>query len=131
MKQKKPNLLLIEPDKLLSSVYAEELAKKFTVTPCLTAEKAMSVLAIHKPDIIVLEITLPEYNGLDILYDLQSYTDSKNIPVVILSFINKEDIGMSEQQLHALSVQTHLYKPTVTPKKILQEIQSLKLVTHE
>lgn len=127
----KPYLLLIEPDSSLSAVYSKELAKKFTVTACLTAQEAMSVLAGQKPDVIVLEFALPGYNGMDILYDLQSYTDSRGIPVVALSYMNKEDIDMNEQQLRALSVRTHLYKPVVTPRRILQELQSLKLVSHE
>lgn len=128
MSQKKPHLLLIEPDKLLLSKYTRELVKEYTVTPCLMAEEAMGVLAAHKPDAVVLEIALPEYNGIDILYDLQSYSDSKGIPVVVLSFLNKEDLDMSESQLRALSVRAHFYKPAVTPRKILQDIKGLKLV---
>lgn len=126
--QIKPKLLLIEPDEILRDAYVKELCKKYIVSSCTTAEKSLKMLTAYTPDLILLEILLPFHNGLDIIYDLQSYTENRDIPVIILSYLTKNDLGVEDEDSRRLSIYNYLYKPTTTPKQLLVELKKLNMV---
>lgn len=45
----------------------------------------------HDPDLIILDINLPHVNGLDIARRLHADPDARNIPVIMVSGLEKED----------------------------------------
>lgn len=124
----KNKLLLIEPDKTLGNLYYEELTKGFDITYCTNASDALAGISRKLPDIIVLEIMLPEHNGIEVLYDLQSYTESKKIPVVLLSYMDLKNLDINSSQLEQLSVSEIIYKPLVSPKELRKKIENINLV---
>lgn len=125
---KKPKLIIVEPDQNLCKSYKRALKQKFDIKFCFSAEETLEELAHKLPDLIVIEMLLPLHNGIDILYDLQSYSDSKDVPVVINSYLSKDDLSISEEQFNQLSIYSYLYKPQTTPKKLLVELEKLNLV---
>ena len=49
----------------------------------------------HMPDLITLDVMMPEMDGWEVLNALQSNDETKNIPVIMLSMANEPDIGYS------------------------------------
>jgi DNA-binding response OmpR family regulator len=54
----------------------------FLVTDAATGERAMELLAQHDPDVILLDLNLPDMSGLDVLVDV---TKTRSTPVIVLS----------------------------------------------
>ncbi|MCI0482270.1 MAG: response regulator [Candidatus Dadabacteria bacterium] len=85
-----PKVLLIEDEESLRKLYTKILnAKNYTVEAAADGEDALSVLKIFRPDVIVLDIVMPNYNGVEFLKILKNDVELKSIPVVMLTALSE------------------------------------------
>ncbi|MFI5322836.1 MAG: PleD family two-component system response regulator [Thermodesulfobacteriota bacterium] len=83
-------VLLIEDEESLRNLYTKILSSKnYTVETSADGIEALSILKTFKPDMIVLDIVMPNYNGMEILKILKNDNDYKNIPVVMLTALSE------------------------------------------
>ncbi len=116
-------IMWVEDDLLLSDM----ISRKCTINECallhaIDSVQAFEILSKEKPDIIILDILLPGKNGFEILEEIKSKEETKNIPVIILSnFGQKEEI---EKGL-TLGAEKYLVKATLTLDEILSEVNNV------
>ena len=85
-----PKVLLIEDEESLRNLYTRILnAKNYTVEAAADGEHALSVLKTFRPDVIVLDIVMPNYSGVEFLKILKNDSEFKNIPVVMLTALSE------------------------------------------
>jgi CheY-like chemotaxis protein len=119
-------ILLVEDDAWLAELYqtvlqSEENCQVFMAS---SADTALETLDQHSDvNLIVLDMFLPEHNGIEFLHELASYTDINTIPVIVLSSVYKHDFGMNEERWKHYGVVKYLYKPSTKPKDLLVEIK--------
>jgi len=90
MDQKK-KILLIEDDKFLLKLYSDKLNREgFEVSMAITGEEGLGKVAAEKPDLVLLDIILPQKNGFDILSEIKLNSATKNIPVIILTNLGQD-----------------------------------------
>ncbi len=80
----RPCILHIEDDRDILDLVARALHSTARVFPALSIEEARSALLAHHFDLVVLDITLGEESGLDLLPDLRN-RNGASIPVLIFS----------------------------------------------
>lgn len=93
-------VLLIDDEPLIAKMYAQALPpSEFTVVTVLHSDEAVEVAAREKPDIILLDIMMPEPNGVDVLRSLKSSETTKSITVVMLTNLKgKYDIEAAKAE---------------------------------
>lgn len=74
-----------------------------------------------RPRIILLDLRLPRVNGLQVLAEIKSYPDIKQIPVIILTTSAAESDIMSAYERHANS---YLVKPAEF-EELIQLVEAL------
>ncbi|NBB87635.1 MAG: response regulator [Bacteroidetes bacterium] len=116
------SLLLVDDDPVMQSFVSRLLAPDYDVAVAGEAEAAIERLRRHRPDVIVLDLNLPETDGHVLLERLQSSDDLGEIPVMVLSGRDGSDERVTSLRLGA---QDHLNKP-FNPEE-LQERLSLLL----
>lgn len=85
-----PKILLIEDEESLRDLYTKILStKNYEVETAADGEAALSVLKVFRPDVIVLDIVMPHYNGVEILKILKNDSELKSIPVVMLTALSE------------------------------------------
>jgi CheY-like chemotaxis protein len=106
-------VLLIEPDILQAKVYACALERAgHQVTHVVSAQTAVHAADEQAPDVVVLELQLPQHNGVEFLYEFRSYGEWRAIPGVLHTFVPERALAYAAT-LHAeLGVVRTLYKPT-------------------
>lgn len=105
-------ILLVEPDTVLAKTYAASLQKSgHHILRAQDAQSAINATDSVTPDCIVLEIQLPQHNGVEFLYELRSHADWQAIPVIILSQLPVDRIGLDETKMTELGVRAFCYKP--------------------
>ena len=76
-------VLVIDDDPDIRSALRDVLGDNgFLVTEAGTGERARQLLAQHDPDVILLDLNLPDVSGLDVLIEL---TRTRSTPVIVLS----------------------------------------------
>src|SRR5687768_2118784 len=106
------NILLIEPDRVLARTYHQALSSSHTVRTASSPAAALQLLEAELPDLLILELQTGSHNGVELLYELRSYSDWQTIPVIIHSFVSPRSLELSGDILKGLGVLDFLYKPT-------------------
>ena len=76
-------VLVVDDDPDIRSALRDVLGDNgFLVTDAATGGRAKELLEQHDPDVILLDLNLPDVSGLDILVDV---TKSRSTPVIVLS----------------------------------------------
>ena len=79
-------VLIIEDESDAAELFAEMMrVSGFRVLKTTSSTPALSLIATEKPDIVILDIMMPEVSGLDILREMRQEASLANIPVVVVS----------------------------------------------
>ncbi len=87
MSLKSQRILLIEDDINLSKVLTHILSKEgYEVRPCLTGKAALELIQHgFVADLVILDLELPDIQGLTLLEEIKLYKPYEDIPVIINS----------------------------------------------
>lgn len=84
----KIKILLIEDDKSISRFITTSLeGNGYKIMAALTGKEGISLAASFCPDVILLDLGLPDIDGLQVLNQIRTWS---NVPVIILSARTKE-----------------------------------------
>lgn len=82
----KKTVLYIEDDKSLVEILAYNLKSEgYGVLSAFTAEDGFRIATMEQPDVIVLDLMLPDMDGLDLMRLLTSSHRTQHIPIIILT----------------------------------------------
>ena len=102
----KTKILLVEDDEIASYLMQEFLISKgFSVTPAFTVSDAISQLRLEKYDILLLDLSLPDYNGFELLSNIKT---SVAIPTIVISAYSETEFKVKAFKFGA---QDYVTKP--------------------
>ena len=87
--------------------------KNYEVISAQSGAQALKIVEEQKPDIIILDIMMPGMDGYEVLARLRSNEETKDIKVVMLSAISKEE---DIQKAMELGADDYITKPIVVKK---------------
>jgi len=116
-------ILLIEDDPFLIDIYVTKLGESgFSVEVANDGELALRKLEEKKPDLVILDIVLPQIDGWEVLRKIKSNPGLKDLKVIILSNLSqKEEV---EKGIDLGSIK-YLIKAHYTPSEVVAEIKQL------
>lgn len=83
---RKPRILIVDDDPKAVKIISAYLGKTtYEVTCVYGGQEGMAQTKNHPPDLIVLDLMMPELNGFDFLESLRKDPLTKHIPVIILT----------------------------------------------
>lgn len=118
-------ILIIEDEEILAKVLQEKFDKeKFEAKIVSNGSDAVESVKDFQPDIILLDLILPQKDGFEILEELKRDPNFQNIPVVVLS-----GLGQDEEIKKALSLGAadYLVKTQHPIKEVVERVKKLAL----
>ncbi|SDL57484.1 response regulator transcription factor [Siphonobacter aquaeclarae] len=114
-------ILVAEDESLTLKMLTYRLQKEgFDVVSAQNGKEALDVLATRRPDIVLTDLMMPFYTGLEILAHVKQRIDP-TIPVVILTSMGQEPYL---RQAFELGVDGYCEKP-VNPAEIVELVRKL------
>jgi len=83
---------------------------------------AIAAVDEHRPDVIILDMLLAGTTGITLLHELQSYTDTGGVPVILCTNL-ADDIQLAD--VVPYGVQRILDKTTMQPYDLVTAIRSV------
>lgn len=115
-------VILIEPSVELARLYQSALtASGHEVQRVSTAQEALFAIEEARPETIIVEIDMPNHNGLEFLYEFASYTDWEGINIIVLTSLRPSLFARMKVSWQDLGVSEFLYKPS-TSLAVLQQV---------
>lgn len=109
---------IVDDNDDIRSIYRKKFqVEGFETIGATNGDEAMKVIREKRPTVILLDIQMPVKDGLEVLAELKADDDLKNIPVVILSNIDSEDIFQKVTELG--SAEYYLVKSLIDPQKVV------------
>jgi len=118
-------LLLIEDEDFIRDLYKRQLELAGIPTDAFGMGNDGLNAAHQNPtayDLVLLDIMLPDTNGLQILKDLKQNTATKSIPVILLTNLSQD---MLIKEGFELGAEGYLVKAAYTPAQIVQEVKNI------
>ncbi|MCK4454369.1 response regulator [Candidatus Parcubacteria bacterium] len=116
-------ILLVEDDPSLIDIYTTKLKQDgFSVRVAKNGQEAFELLKKEVPDLLVLDIVLPQVDGWDVLSKIKENKKWEKIPIVILSNLGQK--AEVEKGLK-LGAEEYLIKAHYTPSEIVEEIKKI------
>ena len=116
-------ILLIEDDQFFRKFYAFKLQEqKFEIDQAADGVEGMTKILQGKPDLILLDIIMPNKDGFEVLKEKSQNPAIKNIPVLVFSTLGQEqDI----QKAKALGATDYVNKSFFDFEKLLEKIRTM------
>ena len=114
------HVLVVDDDPTVSDVVRRYLQRAdFEVTLTGDGAAALEAVAVHRPDLVVLDLMLPGIDGLEVCRRLRA--SDPDLPVVMLTALGEEDdrvVGLS------LGADDYVTKP-FSPRELVLRVQSV------
>ncbi len=115
----KKRILIIEDDQDVRELYAEVLRDGgFDVEEAVDGQSGLARMLKDDYDLIILDIMLPKFDGLSILKTIKKKGALKDIPIILLTNLDRESII---KEGFALGADGYLIKSEHTPRQIVEE----------
>ncbi|MBK57367.1 MULTISPECIES: response regulator [Pseudomonadaceae] len=100
----------------------------FKVLSCASAQEALQQAPGFKPDMILLDVMLPQISGIELLRQLAPLIDLQQTPVVLLT--GQPDEPGDPEELQRLGVRKLLHKP-FDPLQLATKLNEIWNAEHE
>jgi len=117
-------VLIVEDDPMLSEVYQKKFEKngKFKVINASSGLEAQEKAKKEIPDLILLDLVLPEVDGFDVLAALRKEPTLDDTKIVPFSNLSQED---NKKKLEELGADGFISKAEYTPSQLVAEIEKI------
>jgi DNA-binding response OmpR family regulator len=122
MATKKTRVLVMEDDPFLKSVYEVKLENEgFEVKIAGNGKEGVDIYDKFKPDIILLDLIMPEMDGFAVLEELKQKKKIKT-PIVVLSNLGQEEDVAKAKELGAVDF---LIKASTQINAVVEKVKSI------
>ena len=87
-----PKILVIDDESSIRKLLGLTLGTSYEVIDAKDGREGLHFAASHKPDLVILDMGLPDRRGLEVLKDLRGWSD---VPVIVLSVENDQNTIIS------------------------------------
>ena len=117
-------ILLVDDDPMLLELLVAILPPPaYEVVTAINGAYAADQLLRQSPDLVILDLLMPDMNGFDLLASLRRDPGTRNLPVIVLT---AKTLSTAEQAELAQSAQCVISKTSLRRDRLLAEIHRLR-----
>lgn len=114
---------IIEDDPLISQMYRMKFElEDFEVRTAANGRLGVQLVKEMQPDIILLDLRMPEMSGSEALAEIRQHEWGKYIPVLVLTNIGEEEAPAELKELH---IQSYIVKADLTPRQVVNRVKEV------
>lgn len=119
------NIILLVDDNPVNVELLEEVlvANGYGVVTALSGAEAIEKAKTHKPDLVVLDIAMPDMDGFEVMGILSSDDSTRDIPVIFVTALNDSEDMMRGLSMGAVD---YITKPFVVQEALSRITACLK-----
>jgi DNA-binding response OmpR family regulator len=116
-----PKIAIIEDDAAISQMYRIKFeAEGYTVETADNGVLGLKLAETMKPDIILLDLMMPQMSGKEMLTKLRATDWGKSIKVVILTNMGEQE---APEGIRDLGVSAFILKADMTPRQVAEIVK--------
>ena len=114
-------IAIVEDDQVINQMYRMKFeAAGFEVVSASDGEAGVKVVQRANPDIILLDLQMPNMNGTEALQKIRHQPANANTPVIILTNLGEEE---APAELRRLGIDSYIVKANLTPSQVVARVK--------
>jgi len=119
----KTKVAIIEDDMAIVQMYRTKFENEgYEVATAPDGASGLELIESFQPDIILLDLMMPNMNGLDMLGKLRSQPGGREAKVVVLTNMGDTETAT---RVYKLTADDYIVKAEMTPKQVAERIKAL------
>ncbi|MBF0317312.1 MAG: diguanylate cyclase [Nitrospirae bacterium] len=125
MMEKHPKILIVDDEKVNLDILVNLLKTDYTIVVAKCAEKALSLLESNddKPDLILLDILMPEMDGYEVCRRVKANVHTKDIPIIFITLLSNVEQERYGFQLGAVDYITKPFSPPIVEARVRTHVE--------
>ena len=115
---KKNAVLIVDDDKLVIMALTQILGNEYTIYAVKDGQDAIEKTEKFLPDLILLDIVMPEMDGYDVIAALKKSEKTQHIPVIFISGLSETEDEKKGLDLGAADYITKPFSPDIVKLKV-------------
>ena len=114
-------IAIIEDDPVISQMYRMKFESSgFQVEVADNGVRGVALAKAFNPDIILLDLGMPEMSGDEALVEIRKLPEHKTTPVIILTNLGEEE---APKGLRDLGIHSYIVKANLTPRQVTSRVK--------
>ncbi|MCL2265952.1 MAG: diguanylate cyclase [Treponema sp.] len=123
MDRKKNSILIVDDENVNIKVLARILGSEYIIYTASSGMDAIESAKVHKPDLILLDILMPDMDGYQTLSLLKKTEEIYKIPVIFITGLDSDEDEVKGLSLDAVDYITKPFSSTVVKLRVRNQIQ--------
>ena len=119
-------VLVADDDAINRQVLGELLKPEYTVVMAKSGAQALEKAALHAPDLILLDVMMPDMDGYEVLRRLREDTHTAHISVIFISGLDRPEDEANGLNLGASDYIAKPFNPTVVTARVALHLQVVR-----
>lgn len=112
-------ILIVDDEKDIVKVLSARLMEhNYEIDAAFSGTEALAKIEKEKPDLIIMDIMMPDMDGIEVVNELKKNHNTKNIPIIFLSAL----ITNVEEDASGLSADYLIFAKPYDIKKLIKSI---------
>ncbi|MBJ58957.1 response regulator [Candidatus Saccharibacteria bacterium] len=114
-------IAIIEDDPVISQMYRMKFETDgFDVQLANNGERGVALVKEFSPDIILMDLQMPEMDGATALGLIRKQPWGKDTPVIVLTNLGEEE---APKGIRSLGIHSYIVKAELTPRQVVQRVK--------
>lgn len=124
---KKQTVLVVDDTPLNIRILIETLGDEFDVDFANSGQEALEMVAENVPDLILMDIQMPDMDGFAVCKALKANPLSQGIPLIFITAMSQQEDEIHGLELGAVDYITKPFNPTVTRLRVRNQLELKRL----
>lgn len=116
-------ILVVDDDKTNLALAQKILGSQYRIAASTSGAAALKYLESHRPDLILLDINMPEMDGFEVMECLRSDVNTELIPVIFLTADSLAETEIKCFQMGAMDFVTKPFVPDILLSRVSKTIE--------
>ena len=112
-------IALIDDEPTISNLYSQILGEEFSVVTAFNGKEGLDLIEKEKPDLIMVDIRMPEMDGLEMIKALKAKGQMEMPVLVLTNLVEDEKVAEAIE----LGVKDYIAKDKVTGQAVLDKVK--------
>ncbi len=123
MTTQKTKVAIIEDDIAIVQMYRTKFENEgYDVATAPDGQSGLELIDSFEPDIVLLDLMMPNMNGLDMLSKLRSQPNGRDAKVVVLTNMGDTETAT---KVYKMAADDYIVKAEMTPKQVAERVKTL------
>jgi CheY-like chemotaxis protein len=100
-----------------------EMGANWTVLTANCGKEALTIAENYQPDVILLDLMMPDWDGRTTLEQLKANPATQSIPVILMTAKTQSSTQAELRQLDVAAVFTKPFRPLLLPQQITEVLE--------